>query len=80
MTHSRETLVLKSLYAKWSRQARLGKGKFSSCVSECRSKEGLRQYIFIVYRSTLALGLVCSGFLGRNTSAVEFVQWEGNRI
>lgn len=80
MTHSREALVLKSLYAKWSGQARLGRGKVSSCLSESRSKEGLGQDILLSLEQQLALGLPCSGFLGRSTSAMGFLQWEENHI
>lgn len=53
MTHSREALVLKNLYTKWSGQARLGRGKVSSCLSEGRSKEGLGQDMSSQFRAAL---------------------------
>lgn len=81
MTHSREALVLRSLYTKWSGQARHGGGKVSSCLLYSRSKEGLGQEcVFSALEQRLALGLACSGFLGRNTSAMGIVQWEEKHI
>lgn len=68
MTHSREALVLKSLFAKWSGQARLGRGKVSSCLSESRSKEDWHRTCLLSLEEHLeskAVSACCSGFLGK---------------